>query len=203
LAAIQAAVHDALNAIDRRFEPYAFHGEVDPDASPDAAVATAAHDALVGLIAVGALPFAGFGSEAQQEAAVAFVDATYAADLGMMPESEAKTRGIAVGQAAAAAILAERRADGATTLVPYTPGTEPGDWQPTPNPLPADPPGAADLLPAVLPGWGHVVPFVLPSSGRFPPDDPPALTSEDYARDYNGVNRTKVRKVSQLFKCHI
>ena len=187
LAVIQAAVHDALNAIDRRFEPYAYHGEVDPHASPDAAVSTAAHDALVGVIAVGMLSFAGFGSATQQDAAVAFVDATYAADLGMMPESEAKTRGIAVGQAAAAAILAERRADGATTLVPYTPGTEPGDWQPTPNPLPADPPGAADLLPAVLPGWGHVVPFVLPSSGRFPPVDPPALTSEDYARDYQEV----------------
>jgi hypothetical protein len=117
----------------------------------------------------------------------------------MMPDDEAKTRGIAVGQAAAAAILAERHADGATTFVPYTPDMEPGDWQPTPNPSPADPPGAADLLPAVLPGWGHVVPFVLPSSGRFPPDDPPALTSEDYARDYNGVNRTKVRKVSHDF----
>ena len=136
LAVTQAAVHDALNAIDRRFEPYAFYGEVDPDASPDAAVATAAHDALVGVIAVGTLPFAGFGSAAQQEAAVAFVDATYAADLGMIPESEAKSRGIAVGQAAAAAILAERREDGATTFVPYTPGTEPGDWQPTPNPSP-------------------------------------------------------------------
>ena len=109
LAAIQAAVHDALNTIDRRFEPYAFHGEVDPDASPDAAVATAAHDALVGVIAVGTLPFAGFGSADQQEAAVAFVDATYAADLKTIPKGEAKTRGIAVGQAAAAAILAERR----------------------------------------------------------------------------------------------
>jgi hypothetical protein len=187
LAAIQVAVHDALNAIDRRFAPYAFHGEVDPDASPDAAVATAAHDALLGIIAVGTLPFAGFGAAAQQDAAVAFVDATYAADLETMPDGEAKTRGIAVGQAAAAAILAERRADGATTFVPYTPGMEPGDWQPTPNPSPADPPGAADILPAVLPGWGHVVPFVLPSSGRFPPNDPPALTSEDYARDYQEV----------------
>ena len=138
LAAIQAAVHDALNAIDRRFAPYAFHGEVDPDASPDAAVATAAHDALVGVIAVGTLPFAGFGTAAQQNAAVAFVDATYAADLETIPEGEAKTRGIAVGQAAAAAILAERQDDGATTVVPYTPGTEPGDWQPTPNPSPAE-----------------------------------------------------------------
>jgi hypothetical protein len=70
LAAVQAAVHDALNAIDRRFAPYAFDGEPDPDASPDAAVATAAHDALVGLIAVGPLPFAGFGSADQQAALV-------------------------------------------------------------------------------------------------------------------------------------
>src|SRR4030095_14883803 len=106
LAAIQVAVHDALNAIDRRFAPYAFHGEIDPDASADAAVATAAHDALVRIIAVGDLLFAGFGSEAQQRDAVAFVDATYAADLETIPDDDAKTRGIAVGQAAAEAILA-------------------------------------------------------------------------------------------------
>jgi hypothetical protein len=187
LAAIQAAVHDALNAIDRRFEPYAFDGEPDPDASPDAAVATAAHDALVGLTAVGTLPFAGFGSADQQAAAVAFVQAAYAADLETIPEGEAKTRGIAVGQAAAAAILAERQDDGATTFVPYTPGTEPGAWQPTPNPVPADPPAPADHLPAVLPGWGQVTPFVLSSSRQFQPDDPPALTSALYARDYNEV----------------
>jgi PAP2 superfamily len=187
LAAIQVAVHDALNAIDRRFAPYAFHGEPDPDASPDAAVATAAHDALVSVIAVGTLPFAGFGSAEQQAAAVAFVDATYAADLETIPDGEAKTRGIAVGQAAAEAILAERREDGATAFVPYTPGTEAGDWQPTPNPLPADPPAPTDLLPAVLPGWGQVTPFVLPSSRQFPPADPPALTTEGYARDYNEV----------------
>jgi PAP2 superfamily len=197
LAVTQAAVHDALNAIDRRFEPYAFHGEPDPEASPDAAVATAAHDALVGIIAVGTLPFAGFGSTTQQAEAVAFVRATYAADLETIPEGEAKTRGIAVGQAAAAAILAERREDGATTFVPYTPGTEPGDWQPTPNPVPADPPAPVDHLPAVLPGWGQVTPFVLPSSGRFPPADPPALTSAEYARDYQEAQAigTKVSAV--------
>jgi hypothetical protein len=194
---IQVAVHDALNAIDRRFEPYAFYGEVDPEASSDAAVATAAHDALVGVIAVGPLPFPGFGSPDQQAAAVAFVDAAYAADLEMIPEGEAKTRGIAVGQAAAAAILAERREDGATTLVPYTPGTEPGQWQPTPNPLPADPPAPMDHLPAQLPGWGQVIPFVLLSSNQFQPDDPPALTSKRYARDYHEVQELGV-KVSEV-----
>jgi hypothetical protein len=185
LAATQAAVHDALNAIDRRFEPYAFDGEPDPDASPDAAVATAARDALVGLIAVG--PFAGFGSAAQQKDAVALVDGRYAADLERIPEGEAKTRGIAVGQAAAAAILAEREDDGATTFVSYTPGMEPGDWQPTPNPVPPNPPGAAERLSAVLPGWGQVTPFVLSSSGQFLPDGPPALPSTNYAQDYHEV----------------
>jgi hypothetical protein len=193
LAVIQAAVHDALNAIDRRFEPYAFHGEPDPDASPDAAVATAAHEALVGLIFVGTLPFAGFGSAEQQAAAVAFVDATYAADLETIPEGEAKRRGVAVGQAAAEAILAERREDGATTLVPYTPGMAPGDWQPTPNPIPADPPAPADRLPALLPGWGQVTPFVLQSSRQFLLDDPPALTSARYARDYQEVQALGAR----------
>jgi hypothetical protein len=192
LAVIQVAVHDALNAIDRRFEPYAFYGEVDPEASSDAAVATAAHDALVGVIAVGTLPFTGFGSADQQAAAVAFVDAAYAADLEMIPEGEAKTRGIAVGQAAAA-ILAERREDGATTFVPYMPGTEPGEWQPTPNPLPPDPPAPTDHLPAQLPGWGQVIPFVLLSSNQFQPDDPPALTSERYALDYHEVQALGVK----------
>jgi hypothetical protein len=187
LAAVQAAVHDALNAIDRRFAPYAFDGEPDPDASPDAAVATAAHDALVGLIAVGPLPFAGFGSADQQAAAVAFVDAAYAAELATLPEDDATARGIAVGQAAAAALLTARQADGATTFVPYTPGTEPGEWQSTPNPVPADPPAPADQLPALLPGWGQVTPFVLQSSRQFVPPDPPALTSARYAQDYQEV----------------
>ena len=46
-AMVHAAVHDALNAIDRRYHPYALDVLVDPDASPEAAVAAAAHDVLV------------------------------------------------------------------------------------------------------------------------------------------------------------
>jgi hypothetical protein len=123
LAMVQAAIHDALNAIDRRFEPYALEGVLDALASPDAAVAAAAHDTLVGLIPVGALPFVGFGSVAQQTAAITFANAAYTSDLGTIPDGEAKTRGIAVGHAAAQAILTRRLGDGATTFVPYTPGT--------------------------------------------------------------------------------
>jgi vanadium-dependent haloperoxidase-like protein len=71
--------------------------------------------------------------------------------------------------------------------VPYTPGMEPGDWQPTPNPTPPDPPAPTDHLPAVLPGWGQVTPFVLSSSGQFQSDGPPALPSKQYAQDYREV----------------
>ena len=44
------AIHDALNAIDRRFRPYALDMQAPPGASRDAAVATAAHDVLVPLL---------------------------------------------------------------------------------------------------------------------------------------------------------
>ena len=49
LAIVQAAVHDAVQAIDRRFEPY--HVEI-PGASgsPEAAAAKAAHDVLVNIL---------------------------------------------------------------------------------------------------------------------------------------------------------
>jgi PAP2 superfamily len=187
LAMVQAAVHDALNAIDRRFEPYALEGVLDPLASPDAAIAAAAHDTLVGLIPVGALPFTGFGLVAQQTAAVNFANSAYTTDLGTIPDGDAKTRGIAVGQTAAQAILTRRLGDGATTFVPYTPATDPGDWQPTPNPVPFDPPAAADRLPANLPGWGGITTFVLRTSDQFQTDGPPELTCDRYTADYNEV----------------
>jgi PAP2 superfamily len=188
LAIVHVAIHDALNSIDSRYERYAFKGDVQPGASVDAAVAAAARDALVGAIVVGPLPFPPqFGTPAQQALAVAQVNTAYAMVLAAIPDGAPKTNGITLGQAAAAAILALRSTDHATALVPYTPGTQPGDWQPTPNPLPFDPPAAADFLPAVLPGWGHVTPFVLRRSTQFEPDGPPRLSSKRYARDYNEV----------------
>ena len=51
LAILHAAIHDALNAIDRRFESYTPGLAEAPGASADAAVAAAARDVLVGLAA--------------------------------------------------------------------------------------------------------------------------------------------------------
>jgi hypothetical protein len=183
LAMVHVAMHDALNAVERRHAPYAFDGRAAAGASPQAAVAAAARDVLVGTLSV-----PGFGTPERQAAGVTAADAAYAAALAAIPDGSAKIDGIAAGQAAAAAILARRKTDGATAVVPYTPGSVPGAWQPTPNPVPPDPDaGGAGLIPAFLPGWGQVTPFALETGAQFRPAGPPALTSEEYARDYNEV----------------
>ena len=56
-AMMHVAIHDALNAIDRRSRPYAFRARVGTWASPDAAVAAAARDVLVPLIGQIGFPF--------------------------------------------------------------------------------------------------------------------------------------------------
>ena len=185
LAMVQLAIHDALNAIDARFERYAFMGTAEAGASVEAAIAAAARDAFAAAVIVAEGP--GFGTAEQQAAAVAQVDKAYAAVLAEIPEGSDKANGVAVGQAAAAAIVALRNKDHAADMVPYIPGTEAGDWQPTPNPIPFDPPAPADLLPAGFPGWGRVTPFALRDSTQFEPAGPPDLTSSRYARDFNEV----------------
>jgi hypothetical protein len=187
LAIIHIAIHDALNAIDSRYERYAFTGTAPNGASVDAAIASAAWNAIFGAVGVGLLPIPNFGPPDLQAAALAQAHAKYAAALANIPDGISKDDGIAVGQAAAAAILALRTGDHAFDLVAYTPGTRPGDWQPAPNPVPSDPSGGVDFAPAGLPGWGRVTPFALRRSDQFEPAGPPRLSGPKYARDYNEV----------------
>jgi hypothetical protein len=203
LAIVQIAIHDALNTIDTRYERYALRGTAPNGASANAAIATAAEDALIGAIGVGQLPFPGFGSPALQIAALKDLHDTYVTPfLAGIPDGLSKADGVAIGHAAAQAIVALRSKDHATDFVSYTPGTRPGDWQPTPNPVPFDPPAPADLLPAALPGWGNVTPFVLRRSTQFEPAGPPRLSGPTYARDYNevksvGAKNSTTRTVDQ------
>src|SRR5207244_9194235 len=90
-----------------------------------------------------------------------------------------KDAGIAVGEDAAAAMLLLRANDGSIPAVtaPYTPGSNPGDWQPTPT----------LFAPAFLPGWGQVTPFGLLDGSQFRLPPPPALNTGRYANDYNEV----------------
>jgi hypothetical protein len=69
--------------------------------------------------------------------------------------------------------------DGSSKVVPYTPGTRPGDYQPTPP----------DFTPAFRPGLGKVATFGIKNGAQFRLDPPPALHSDKYAPDYNEVKR--------------
>jgi hypothetical protein len=111
-----------------------------------------------------------------------------------VPEGAPKKRGIAVGQAAAAAMLAQRQADGSAAPSSYEPSAAPGKWRPHPNPVPANPPiadpaVAAGNWPPVLPQWGRVAPFTMAAPWQFRPAGPPALASTEYAKDYEEVKR--------------
>jgi hypothetical protein len=183
LAMVHGAVHDALNAINRKYDAYYFEGPADPAASPDAAVAAAAHTVLVGVVNA-------FGTPAQKGAALALVEQAYATSIARVTAGPARNQGVAVGRAAGAAMLTLRKDDGISRDVPYTPGMGAGKWRPHPNPVPPNPPianpdAARGYLPSALPGLGNVTPFTLLSASQFWLPGPPALNSATYARDYN------------------
>jgi hypothetical protein len=163
IAMAHVAMHDALNAIDRRYEPYAYDGEAPHDASPEAAVAAAAHDVLVARIP-------------NQKASL---DAALASALAAIPDGRAKADGVEVGREAAAAIVARREKNGSKDITPYTPGNELGLWRPTP---PA-------FAPAIGAGLGKVRPFTMTGVAQFDLPTPAYfdLRGAEYAADYNEV----------------
>ena len=173
------AIHDALNAIDRRYEPYAYDAQAPAGTSIDAAVAAAAHSALDAVLAD--LPAELF-PPACGAAGTAVVDAVYSSALAGIPDGPAKAQGIALGEAAAAAIVALRGNDHANAAplvdVNYPQGTAPGEYKFTPGtPF------------AFAPKWGSVTPFALRASTQFASGPPYPLTSKRYADDFNEVQR--------------
>ncbi len=167
LAMVQGAVYDAVNAIVGGYEPYLPGlSAASPSASQDAAVATAAHHVLVGLeIAdVRLLP----------QVVLDRLDGLYIAALLDIPDGDAKTEGVTVGAAAAAAMLEARTDDGRFLPGSWVEGTLPGEWRPTET-------GNA------LAWVSAVEPFTLESTSQFRTAGPNALTSHQYAKDYNEV----------------
>jgi hypothetical protein len=173
-AMVHAAIHDALNAIDRRSRPYIFDARAASNASTDAAVAAAARRVLVTVIAQLTPPF-----DSAIAAGIARVELDYAAALATIPPGPARDAGIEIGEAAAAAILTLRSNDGSNTELlgfDYPQGDEPGEYRfPPQAPL------------AFAPRWGDVTPFVLNSSAQFRANGPYDLRTQKYAADYNEV----------------
>jgi hypothetical protein len=83
LAMTQGGVHDALNAINRRYDAYYFEGSADAGASPDAAVAAAAHTVLVGVVS-------SFGTPAQKGAGLVLVEQAYSASLARVIDGDGR-----------------------------------------------------------------------------------------------------------------
>lgn len=164
LAIVQGAVYDAVNAIDKTHDAF-LEGLTGPStASQAAAAATAAHHALVGL------------TPAALTQVVESLDAQYAASLATVPDGQAKTDGVTVGAAAAAAMLAYRTGDGRFGSRAFIPGTGPGEWRLVP-PLNAN----------VFAWISDVRPFTLKSASQFRTEGPPDLASAQYAAEFNEV----------------
>jgi hypothetical protein len=161
LAMVHGAVFDAVNSVERGYEPYLVKVGTPRWTSPDAAAAVAAHDVLVGLFPTKQPDF----------------DAALTASLAAVPDGRAEDAGVAVGHTVGAAMLAARVDDGIDVPVAYTPGTDPDDWQPTP------PAFAAPLLPqfATLP------PFAIDSPDQFRAAPPPSIGSDDFERAFEEV----------------
>jgi hypothetical protein len=90
-----------------------------------------------------------------------------------LPDGDAKSQGIKLGQEVAAEILEMRANDGASAADAYRPKTRPGVYIPTPITVGAQ--------------FPHVTPFALTSPSQFRPKPPPSLKSAEWARDYNEI----------------
>jgi PAP2 superfamily len=161
MAIVQVAVFEAVNAITGRYQPYLGTVTAPPGSSTEAAAVTAAHGVLVGLFPLQAVN----------------LDPSRDASLASIPDGQAKTDGIAVGIAVAAAMLANRANDGSAPPLTYTPTTlDPYQWQLTPG-----------CAAGGFRHWQNVRPFAIESASQFRADPPPALESGVYAQDYNEV----------------
>jgi hypothetical protein len=176
-AIVQLAVFEAVNSITGDYRPYLGTIVAPHGASADAAAIEAAYRALSTYFA---------GSATQLNAALA-------TSLAKIPDGDAKTKGIAVGDAAASAMIALRANDGSAPAQFKIPGPAvPGEWQATPS---------CPVVNGVAVGaffqWQNITPFGIKRASDFLLAPPPALTSHAYAKAYNevmtvgGVNSTE------------
>ena len=157
MAMIHLAMFGCVNAIDPRYQAYKTRFDVDPTVSKDAAAAVAAARVLSKLHAD----------------AASKIDPELNQYLAQIPDGPAKSAGIALGEKVADSIWALRANDESDAPDSYRPRTTPGQYVPT--------------TPVVVPMWGHVTPFAMTSPSQFRPGPPLALTSREWAANYNEI----------------
>jgi PAP2 superfamily len=162
MALLQVGIYDAVNAIDHRFDLYGIDANGPRWASRRAAADVAAHDVLVALY----------------PAQKAQLDQQEAQALQEIHNPVRRDRGAQVGADVAARLLALRSGDGSAATPPaYVTTGLPGDYRPAPPAFAAP----------VFTHWAQVTPWVLSRADQFEPAPPPALTSAQYAADYNQI----------------
>ena len=163
-AMMHGAMFDALNAIEGGYNGYLWQAPAVVQTNKNAAMATAARAVVTSV----------YGANA---ATVAAANALYASQMAAIPNGPAKDAGVALGNSVAGQYLSRAATDGASNLLPYTPGTNPGDWRLVP-PNNGGPVGVH---------WGNVTPWAMTSGSQFRPPLPPALSSPEWTATYNDV----------------
>jgi len=166
-AIVQLAVFEAVNAIRGDYQPYLRTIVAPHGASADAAAIEAAYHVLITYFP---------GSAATLNPALMN-------SLASIPDGDAKNKGVATGDAAAAAMITLRASDGSSPAQFKVPGPAvPGEYQATPS---------CPIINGVAVGaffhWQNVTPFGILRASDYLLGPPPALTSNAYAKTYNEV----------------
>jgi hypothetical protein len=167
MAIVHIAMFDAMNSIEPRYQPYYAQLPVTGETSKDAAAAAAA-----GAVLTKVLPDA-----------ASDIQAALKSYLSAIPESDAKSNGVKLGEAVAAKILEARANDGSTAADAYRPVTTPGVYIPTAL--------------TVAPQWPALTPFAMTSPSQFRPKPPIALESDQWAKDYNEIKELGAKNSSK------
>jgi hypothetical protein len=167
MAIVHIAMFDAVNSIEPAYQPYHAQLPTVLDASKDAAAATAAGTALKKLV-----------PEAASD-----IQAALTSYLAAIPDSDAKSNGIKLGETVATKILDARGNDGSSAPDAYRPVTTAGVYIPTAL--------------TVAPQWPELSPFTMTSPSQFRPRPPIALESEEWAKDYNEIKELGAKNSSK------
>jgi hypothetical protein len=157
MAIVHIAMFEAVNAIDPRYKPYRIEVAAARDTSQDAAAASAAGTVLIRLLPEAATNVRGM----------------LASYLVKVPDGDAKGRGVRLGEEVAARIVELRATDGTQAVNAYRPVTQAGVYVPTAMPVAGE--------------YATALPFALTSPSQFRPKPPIALTSDQWAKDYNEI----------------
>ena len=159
------AMHDALSSINDRFEPYAYRGQA-PDANPVAAATQAAF-----AVAVSQYPDqSGYFSTIRERW------------MGTIDTGQARDAGIALGAAAAQAVLSSREGDGWDNEAEYR-------WHPMAPGVYAEFSEHSGTPQGFVfgAGWAKARGFALGSPDQFRVPPPPGISSDAYRRAFDEV----------------